>query len=332
MNSIIAWFSNLWYSWFPASLPSLKKMERKVDNASARDWKTSGVAVAKCGLLVCTYHNITRTDAAIDLIDLNTGKSRNLIRTNYETFGRPVLNGGWWYFPAENRVGKIVRVRDSDGRVETGRTQPEDYSACGIDEWFPISKSQRSGGSKPRLWSFLTGKSGYQYKKLHGIASSIVKWGGQTVISVSDGAESGIESDSGAAISDDLAPVRENWAVPTVNVVSGKLIAFRKNGSVMHIESMKPIKAKQIGSVGMKPCRSVSSGGVIYWTTSNPDALCATNGSKVSVLWKAPGSDLSDGTSSGSLFDTDVAVYGKRVIVVRSQQNGGYEVWMGELG
>lgn len=329
MSTFLEWFYGVFGGIKPASMPKVE-MKRIVDSAGVKDWKTSSVTIAKCGILVCTYHNITRTDSAIDLI--SNGKSKNLIRRRDETIGKPVLNNGWWYFPSENRVSNIIRVRDADGKVETtSKIQPEDYSACGIGEWFPISLAQRKGGSKPCLWSFLSGKRGYQYKKLHGIASGICKWGGQTVISVGDGAEAGVESDAGDWITDDSAKTRDNWSCPTINTVNGNLIAFMKNGTVVKIKSLKDKAIKVIGNVGLKPCRSVSNERLIFWTTSNKDALCVTNGVKCARIWDMPGSDLSDGTSSGSLFDTDVSVSGDRIVVARSQHNGGFEVWEGVI-
>lgn len=330
LDLIKSWF----YSVKPTTkLPKLKNMRRILDNASAKDWKVSSVVFAKCGILLATYHNITREDAAINLVDPKTGKSKQLLRNNNETFGRPVLrNDGWWYYPCENRGTGIVRIRDSDGKAETTRVhQPEGYSACGLNDEFAISKTGREGGSKPRWWNYLTGKSGYANKKLHGIASAACIWKGEKVCCVSDGAESGVESDAGWAISDDLVSPRENWATPTINIIGNWLIAFRKNGTVMKIVSGKPIKTELIGNIGKKPCRSVSTGSLIYWSTSNKDALAVTNGKDVSVLWEAPGSDLSDGTSSGNLFDTDVAVSGKTLAYARSQQNSGFEVWLGEV-
>lgn len=330
--SFFQWAADLFRKVVPASLPSALDMRRLVDNAGAKDWKTASIVWAKCGLLVATYHNVTRKDSAIDLVDPKTGRVRNLIRTNNETMGKPVLRGGWWYYPAENRVGKIYRVRDSDGKVEaTSRTQPEDYSCVGLDEWFPISRAANKGGSKPRLWNFVTGASGYQFRKLHGIASGFCRWAGQYIVSVSDGAESGVESDSGHAITDDLVSPRENWATPTVNTVGGSLIAFRKNGTVVQIESFKPVKTRIIGNLGIKPVRSVAAGGLIFWTTSKPDALCATNGSDCKRLWTIPGVDAVDGVTRGELFDTDLTVKGSEIAVARSQQGGGFEVWIGKI-
>jgi hypothetical protein len=329
--SISQWFSSLFSRVVPATFPKLE-MRRIVDNAGARDWKTSSITIAKCGLLVATYHNITREDSAIDLVDPKTGKSRNILRNDNETLGKPVLSGGWWYFPAENRVGKIYRVRDADGRVETtSRTQPEDYSCVGLDKWFPISLSGRKGGSKPRLWNFITGEHGYRYKKVHGIASGFCAWAGQRVISVSDGSESGVETDAGHAITDDLVQPRANWATPTINTVAGKLIAMLKDGRVIHIESFKPIKTKVIGNLGIKAVRSVSTGALIFWTTSRPDAVCATNGVECKRLWDIPGPDTKDGTSRGELFDTDLDIRGNQIAVARSQDKAGFEVWIGNI-
>lgn len=333
MSAIIAWFKSLFGKISPAKIPRVE-MRRIVNNELAKDWKTSSITIAKCGLLVGTYHNITRTDAAIDLVNPSTGASKNLIRNNNETFGKPTLIGGWWYFTAENRVSRVVRIRDADGKAETtNRVQPEDYSTVASGEWFPISWAARKPESSrpPRLWSCVTGNSGYQFKKLRGIASGICKWGGKVVISVGDGSEAGVESESGDWITDDSAKMRENWSTPTINTVNGSLIAFRKNGTVVEIKSLKDKEVKVIGNIGLKPCRSVSTGNLIFWTTSNKDSLCVTNGDKVARIWDMPGSDLSDGTSSGSLFDTDVDVRGSQIVIARSQQNGGFEVWVGSI-
>lgn len=313
------WLLNLWYSWFPPALPSFSKMERKVDNSSARDWKTSAIVWAKCGLFVCTYSNSSRRDAAIDLVNPSTGESRNLIRNSFETFGRPVLHGGWWYFPCEGHSPRIVRIRDSDGRVDSGgRVQPDDYSACGTEDFFAVCKR---GGGKPFLWSFISGRSGHKYRTLDGIPSGIVRSGADVVISVSDGAVSGVESTNGQVVL---------GACPTIAEVNRKLIALFKDGEVRDLTGVR--RGSILAQTRRKPCRSVVSGGLAYWVTSNPDALYVTNGKAIRHLWDAPGPDISTGTKDGNLFDTDVAVDGDRVAVARSQANGGFEVWIGKVG
>lgn len=306
---------DLWYSLFPKRLPEVN-LQRIVDAAGAKDWKTSAAVIAKCGYLVCTYNNVSRHNAAIDLVQPD-GRSRNLIRTDYETFGRPILVDGWWYFPCEGHAPRIVRVRDASGVVEiTNMVQPDDYSACGVGHWFAVCKR---GGGKPYLWSPVTGRRGYQYQHVNGIVSGIVDDSGAIAVSVSDGAVPGVESEEGWKVT--------GVNIPTIAACGMDLLVFRKDGAICTIGR----GLRVIGNTGMKPCRSVTAGGIVYWATSKPDVLCATNGRKTALLFPLPGPDGNDGVNRGELFDSDVAVKGDEIVVVRSQDRGGFEVWKGKI-
>ncbi len=310
---MIDWIYQIFRAVFPAKLPAKLSFRRILDN-NAGPWKVSAMVKAKCGLLVCTYHNTSRNDACVNLVNPNDGTERTLIRTNAETYGRPVKYGGKWYFTQEDR-GQIVIVDDATGKVSRGRTQPTDYSTCGLGKWFAVVA--RAGAGYPWLWDFRDGGKGHQYKRAKGIPSAIAKDGGY-VIAVQDGAPAGIEWEDGKYLPDGAAGLER---------IGNRLLAFTKSGDIRVVTGGRygPVIARY----GRKYVRASQSGGIVYALTSNPDSLIVCNGDDAKLVFDFPGPDLSDGTRSGSLFDGDVVAEGKTVWVARSLHNGGYEVWKG---
>lgn len=316
MNKIIEYVYSLYRLLFSASIPDITFA--RIFKNTLSDWKVSAMVKAKCGLLVCTYNNVTRRNAAIVLLNPQTGEMRQLIATNAETYGRPVLRDGKWYFPQEENETPIVIVDDKTGAVSRGRKHPTDYSTCGIETVFPVVG--RDGRSYPWIWDFITGKSGHRFKSVRGIVSDIVRDNGQYVIAVQDGSPGGIEWENGQFLTD---------AASGLEKIGTRLIAFFKSGNVRVVSGGK--RGEIIAMVGRKFVRTTQHKGLIFAVTSNPDSLVLCNGYDVAVAYTFPGNDLTDGTASGSLFDGDVAVEGKYVWVARSLHRGGYEVWRGKM-
>lgn len=322
------WFKGRAKSVLPTRIPKLTGMIRLVDETRASDWKICAVQATAKGVCYTTYHNVTRKDSA--LRRWWNGQDKELKRTTNETIGQPAKIGNAWWFTLEQQ-DDIVVYNEATGSASTaGKRQPEKYSTMAVGEWFIVSRPVRPGDNADDqsfrcfLWNPQTGQRGHTFKELRGIASGAVQIGSQIIVSVSDGKRAGIESTDGWV-------VRDFGGVAALGKIGDVVIALARNGTVARISAAgKALNV--VRDIDLKAVRAISlPSGLVIWTTSNPDCVCATNGKDVEVIHRFSGSDLSDGLQSGSLFDSALSLDGDKLYIGRSQHKGGYELWEGTL-
>lgn len=294
-----------------AVLPTVKATTRiYVDTTNWR--KTSSIQKASCGLLLCTYHNISRKDSWVGLIG-NDGTYKVIKTTGNETIGTPSLGDGWWTYAAESGAGKpLIKVKDSTGEVGQGIPALATYATMCVDGHIAYSNPVRLVDP--------TGKIIHTWDNFSGFVAGLARRGDEWLIASMDGSNTGVASSKGWKL---------DGAYPEVAVLNDKIIGFAKNGDVNEIANGKV--QKTLVKTGRKANRARVVGGLVYWTTADYDQLWVGNGKEFKMLGEWRDGDKDNGTTSGSGFNTSLTVEGNVVYVSRSVTDRGVEVWKVEL-
>lgn len=288
-----------------AALPETKRVECLYTDGTT--WrKASSIQKASCGLLLCTYHNITRSDSWIGLI--NNGY-KVLISTQNETIGTPALVDGWWTFAFESgKKEQLIKVNDVTGEVSRGIKALDEYATMCVDGYIAYSSPVRLVDP--------AGKVVHTWTNFSGFVAGLARMGDEWLVASMDGNNVGIASTKGWKL---------NGEYPEVAVLNGKILGFAKNGEVHEIANGKVVKV--LFKTGSKANRARVKDGLVYWTTADYDQLWVTNGRDFKRLAEWTEGDKPNGTTSGSGFNTSLTFDGNDVVVARSVTNRGVEVW-----
>lgn len=310
MSSLVDWLKRLFYSVTSPSLPDVAGVELLLRDPD-RNLKVSSLTAAKCGILFCPYHNISRHDAWIKCLD-KSGRVRTVYYSNrVETFGTPDLVDGGWVYPVEEPNGRVRIVSDANGNSADGPRQPEQYATRCVAGVIGVN----GRGEKPFLWDALKNRRLHTFDA-EGIISGLARIGGYWVAAIMDGGKPGLYSTRG-------------WRIvgkfPEVVNLNGELIAFEKSGAV-EVYGADGWRKRQIGSTGMKPQRARVRGGLVFFTTANWDGLWVTDGKRLKLLYEWRDGDRH--VNDGSLFNTSLDFLdAKTLAVARSVDGKGYEIW-----
>jgi hypothetical protein len=294
-----------------ALLPTAKSNERVYVDST--NWKkTSSIQKASCGLLLCTYHNISRKDSWVGLIGAD-GKHKVIVTTGNETIGTPSLADGWWTYAAESGAGKpLIKVKDATGEVGQGIPALATYATMCVDGYVAYSSPVRLVDP--------SGKVVHAWTDFSGFVAGLARRGDEWVIASMDGSATGIASTKGWRLS---------GAYPEVAVLNGEILGFAKNGDVDLVSNGKVVKT--LFKTGRKANRARVAGGLVYWVTADYDSLWVGNGKDFKMLAEWKGGDSDNGIASGSGFNTSLTVDGDVVYVSRSVTDNGVEVWKVQL-
>ena len=286
-------------------LPKVKS-QMKIYSDTRKVLKVNSIQKASCGLLICTYNNDTRCDSWVSLLN---DRFSVIIATRNETMGTPSKVGNQWIFPMESKKKEqLFLVNDKTAEVTRGVKALDEYATISIDGYIPYANPVRICDTTGKIVNAING--------VNGIVSGMIKNKDEIIVSIMDGSAPGIASTKGWSLS---------GSYPDVCMLDNKIYGFSRYGEVHEIEKGK-IK-KTIVNTKAKAQRTRIHNNLIFWTTANPDELWVSNGKDCKRLCSFPDGDKPNGTSSGSLFNTSVTFDGNNVIVARSVDNLGYEVW-----
>ena len=224
--------------------------------------------------------------------------------------GTPFLLDGRWIYPAESKKREaMLTVDDKTGATGRWIKPLAEYATVGIDGYIPYADPVRlvdPSGAVVQTWP---------RDQFNGIVSGLARVGDEWILSVMDGSAPGIASSKGWVL---------RGQYPEVAVVGGRIVGFAKDGSVHVVKDGKVDRV--VGTTSRKAQRAVVSGKLVFWTTADPDELWVSNLSDMKKLAEWPAGDASNGTSSGSLFNTGLDLDGDGIVVIRSIANGGVEL------
>lgn len=287
------------------ALPSVQDVQMLYKDTTS--WrKVSSIQKASCGLLIATYHNITRAGSWLGLLkpDYET-----LYASSDETLGTPALVAGWWVYPGEfANDRRLIKVNDLTGEVQKGATALADYSTMNVDGYIAYSKPVRLCAPDGRVV--------YAPTNFDGFVAGLARRGTEWLLASMDGAKTGIASSTGWVL---------RGLYPEVAVLNNTILGFAKNGEVHEVANGKVVKV--LHKTGNKANRARVKGGLVYWTTADYDQLWVSNGQTAKMLYSWTDGDKQDGVNSGSGFNTSLTFDGTDVIVARSVTNRGVEVW-----
>lgn len=272
--------------------------------------KVCALAVARCGILYTPYHNYSRHDAWIKRLGRDDLNTTPVSSDRAETFGTPDLVDGKWMFPVEDPDGQVMFIDNKTGLPSRGPKQPVQYATrcvAGV-----IGCNAR--GERPFLWDARENKRVRTFDA-EGIISGITRSGSEWVIAIMDGGKPGLFSTRGWRIAGKYVDV--------VNL-NGELVAFEKSGAV-EVFSGSGKRLRVVGNTGNKAQRARLRKGLVYWITANWDQVWVTDGQKIKLLteWKDGDTAVNDRT----LFNTSLDFDGDDLIVARSVDKRGYEIW-----
>lgn len=293
----------------PSTLPSIKDNVRIYTNTTA-DHKISAVQQTKAGILVMSYHNKTRKNSWVSLLK-SDGTLKTLHSSSNETYGTPGLYEGYWMIPAEtDKKDPILKVSNTDASIDYGYKAIAEYATRCVDGYIAY-------GSPVRLCD-PSGKIIHQFdeSKFNGIVSGMARRGSEWILSIMDGSAPGIASTKGWVMP---------GAYPEVAVLNNQILAFAKNGKVIVVENGNTVKT--IGNSGSKAQRACVYDNFCFWSTADYDQLWVTDGSKIKLLTEYKSGDSSNGTTSGSLFNTSISIQNNTIVYGRSVTNKGYEIY-----
>lgn len=309
MKSILDFIKRLFARATPTRWPKVTG-KRMLFADKSRELKVCAVAVARSGILFTPYHNISRHDAWIKRLGRDGLVTTPVSSNTTETFGTPDRVGDAWMFPVEDPAGRVRFIHDTHGTPADGPRQPVQYATrcvAGV-----IGCNAR--GERPFLWDAARNKRLHTFDA-EGIISGITRTGRHWVVAIMDGDKPGLLSTRGWRIAGKYVDV--------VNL-NGELVAFEKSGAV-EVFSGAGKRLRVVGSTGNKAQRARLRGGLVYWTTANWDQVWVTDGRKIKLLaeWK----DGDTAVNDGSLFNTSLDFDGGDLIVARSVDKRGYEIW-----
>lgn len=316
MKSLIDWLKRIFYSLTPTAWPEVKSRELLHADRNA-DLKVCALAVAECGILFTPYHNITRHNAWIKRIGRDGLVTTPVTSDRVETFGTPDRVGDAWMFPVEEPDGRVRLISDKHGTPADGPRQPAQYATRCVGGVIGCN----GGGNKPFLWDAAKNKRLHTFDVADGIISGIARVGSDWVIAIMDGDKPGLFSTRGWRVAGKYVEVAN---------LNGELIAFEKSGAV-EVFGADGKRRRVIGSTGNKAQRARVRGGLLYWSTANWDQLWVTDGRKMKLLTEWKEGDKGDSTTSGSLFNTSLDFDGNDIVVARSVDRRGYEIWRVKL-
>jgi hypothetical protein len=316
MKKLIEWIKSLFNISTAVRLPHAIDLVM-LHQHKKKDVKLSSVhALNRGAILVASYDSDSRSDAWLHVL-LPSGEMK-LVYDNVhaETYGHGDRVGEWIYLPAEDKDAPVIRVNVNTYNVEMmPHKQPHEYGARqvgGLCAYIP-----RGQGNKiNQLYDMVKGVfTGQTFPALKGIVSGMVIKGDEVICSVID---YGIQSSRGWHI---------NVGCPELATIGKDTIAFLRNGDIHKLDGAQ--LGYKIAATSIKPLRATTLRKIMYWVTMHPTTVWATDCSKARRIHHFGDKEENPNTQS-SLFGTSIANDGESLIIGRSIEGGGFEIWRGK--
>jgi len=313
MGSILNWLISLFSGII--GVPSSIDLEL-VAQVSRKNWKVSSVHALNDGaILLAVYDNASRKDAWLYVIK-NDGSTAQILKTSAETYGYGDRVDDWIYVPAEHKNGHIVRVNVNSHSAEVlTLTQPQEYASRQIEG---VAAYIPRGNSKSNILFDMTNGQvlPISFNGLDGIVTGIVKKDDEWILV---GLDTKVQSSSGWQIQHPCTEAIE---------LLGDVLIFARNGKVYKLDGDE--LGDEIADTGSKPRRAVKIGRLVYWVTGYPDQIWVTNGKKSRKLHDFENTAI-DPDKNGSGFNISISVDEDELIIARSKDDNGYEVFRGSV-